>query len=559
MYAGDKAAEISRRAGEVADAWAALQAACRARRAKLQDADRLYRFLSQLRALQLWMDDVVRQMNTGEKPRDVSGVELLMNNHQSLKAEIDAREDSFAACIALGKELLAAQHYAAADIRDKLLHLSDLRNALLRRWEERWENLQLILEVYQFARDAAVAEAWLVAQEPYLMSQELGHTIDEVESLIKKHEAFEKSAAAQEDRFSALQRLTTFEVKEMKRRQEAAEAAERERREREAAEAAAARDAVDRAAEPDPPPLASPLEMSVYGNKLKPNRHHSPTERRACDKFCPVTYRCVVHTCTRVVVRRTSTKAAEKAQERPHSQPEASPRPASPSDAQPALLPATASAPASASASKPTPPKPARLSSEYAPLVKSRSRSKSPFRSFRWRTAKKLIAGSHHSDDEEGASPAGEDEGVEGTLVRKHEWESAAKRASNRSWDKVYVVAKEGRMAFYKDQKSYKATPEQHWRGEAPLDLNRAVVEVAANYTKKKHVFRLRLDNGAEFLLQAHDEAEMQWWLDGLRARAAAPPARSHTLPAPAAEPKRRSFFTLKKKSVQPLLYLFSP
>jgi hypothetical protein len=71
----------------------------------------------------------------------------------------------------------------------------------------------LVLEVYQFARDAAVAEAWLIAQEPYLMSQELGHTIDEVESLIKKHEAFEKSAAAQEDRFSALQRLTTVSVK----------------------------------------------------------------------------------------------------------------------------------------------------------------------------------------------------------------------------------------------------------------------------------------------------------------------------------------------------------
>lgn len=73
----------------------------------------------------------------------------------------------------------------------------------------RWENLQLILEVYQFARDAAVAEAWLIAQEPYLMSTELGHTIDDVENLIKKHEAFEKSAAAQEERFGALERLTT--------------------------------------------------------------------------------------------------------------------------------------------------------------------------------------------------------------------------------------------------------------------------------------------------------------------------------------------------------------
>lgn len=66
-----------------------------------------------------------------------------------------------------------------------------------------------VLEVYQFARDAAVAEAWLIAQEPYLKSQDLGHTIDEVESLIKKHEAFEKSVAAQDDRFSALHRLTT--------------------------------------------------------------------------------------------------------------------------------------------------------------------------------------------------------------------------------------------------------------------------------------------------------------------------------------------------------------
>ena len=31
-----------------------------------------------------------------------------------------------------------------------------------------------VLEVYQFARDAAVAEAWLIAQEPYLQNMDLG-------------------------------------------------------------------------------------------------------------------------------------------------------------------------------------------------------------------------------------------------------------------------------------------------------------------------------------------------------------------------------------------------
>ena len=40
----------------------------------------------------------------------------------------------------------------------------------------------------------------------------LQHTIDEVENLIKKHEAFEKAAAAQEERFVALERLTTVNI-----------------------------------------------------------------------------------------------------------------------------------------------------------------------------------------------------------------------------------------------------------------------------------------------------------------------------------------------------------
>ncbi|KAJ4442212.1 hypothetical protein ANN_12078 [Periplaneta americana] len=210
-YAGDKAKEITNREAEVVTAWANLQGLCDGRRQKLADTGDLFKFFNMVRTLMLWMDDVVRQMNTSEKPRDVSGVELLMNNHQSLKAEIDAREDNFTACISLGKELLSRNHYASNEIKEKLLSLTNQRNSLLHRWEERWENLQLILEVYQFARDAAVAEAWLIAQEPYLMSQELGHTIDEVENLIKKHEAFEKSAAAQEERFGALERLTTHE------------------------------------------------------------------------------------------------------------------------------------------------------------------------------------------------------------------------------------------------------------------------------------------------------------------------------------------------------------
>lgn len=66
-----------------------------------------------------------------------------------------------------------------------------------------------VLEVCQFSRDASVAEAWLIAQEPYLSSGDYGQTVDGVEKLLKRHEAFEKSTATWEERFAALERLTT--------------------------------------------------------------------------------------------------------------------------------------------------------------------------------------------------------------------------------------------------------------------------------------------------------------------------------------------------------------
>lgn len=42
------------------------------------------------------------------------------------------------------------------------------------------------------------------------------------------------------------------------------------------------------------------------------------------------------------------------------------------------------------------------------------------------------------------------------------------------------------------DQKSAKTAPEAHYRNESPLDIRTAVAEVAADYTKKRHVFRLK-------------------------------------------------------------------
>lgn len=46
------------------------------------------------------------------------------------------------------------------------------------------------------------------------------------------------------------------------------------------------------------------------------------------------------------------------------------------------------------------------------------------------------------------------------------------------------------------------------------LSLNGAKVEVARDYVKKEHVFRLILENGGQYLLRAKDDNEMNTWIN---------------------------------------------
>ena len=49
--------------------------------------------------------------------RDVPGVEVLIEQHQTRKVEIDAREDSFQDVVKMGKDLIARNHYATPEVK----------------------------------------------------------------------------------------------------------------------------------------------------------------------------------------------------------------------------------------------------------------------------------------------------------------------------------------------------------------------------------------------------------------------------------------------------------
>ncbi|XP_009889534.1 PREDICTED: spectrin beta chain, non-erythrocytic 4-like, partial [Charadrius vociferus] len=100
------------------------------------------RFVGAVRDLLAWMDGVLCQMGAGEKPRDVSSVELLMNDHQGLKSEIEARGKSIAACLELGKTLILSKSPAAGEIKVHVEKLLAKKKEMMEKWDKHWEWLQ---------------------------------------------------------------------------------------------------------------------------------------------------------------------------------------------------------------------------------------------------------------------------------------------------------------------------------------------------------------------------------------------------------------------------------
>ncbi|XP_037257634.1 spectrin beta chain, erythrocytic [Falco rusticolus] len=458
-YAGEKAAGIQEQEQEVARALRALLEACSGRRARLVDTADKHRFFGMARDLLSWMESTVRQIETQEKPRDVSSVELLMKYHQGIRAEVDARSKSFSTCLELGKKLLHRKHQDSPEIKAKLVELVGKRKAMMEMWEQRWDRLRLLLEVCQFSRDASVAESWLMAQEPYLASSDYGQTVDAVEKLLKRHEAFEKSSATWEERIAALRKLTTLELLGGRTLREGL--------------------ARDEAAHPQAPDYCLDLDGELEAG----SEEEEEEEKR----------------------KGTSTRDAS---------------PSATDGPEPLVQMTGDEEPASPS------PWPPREEPEEPATLPARTCSIQ----------------------------------LEGYLGRKHDLEAATKRASNRSWSTRYCVLRGGQLAFFKDAKSRALGLPCH--GEEPLGLRDALCEVATGYKKKKHVFKLRLSNGSEWLFHGKDEEELQAWLQGLstaitECRSSRGKAQSLPLPPAPAPPepplprkdkeKRFSFFPKKK------------
>uniref|UniRef100_A0A8C9W713 Spectrin beta chain n=1 Tax=Scleropages formosus TaxID=113540 RepID=A0A8C9W713_SCLFO len=517
LYAGEKAEAIASKEQEVMQSWKELLTFCEECRVQITTVTDKLRFFGAVRDLIIWMDSIICQIGTGEKPRDVSSVEVLMNYHQSLKSEIEARNKNVLLCIEMGKTLLAARNPAAEEIKEKLDKLVAKQKEMSEKWDKHWEKLQHMLEVHQFAQEAMVAEAWLTAQEPFINSRELGNSVDEVEQLIRRHEAFRKAAATWEERFSSLRRLTTVEKLKAEQSklpptpllgrkvfldpQEASpsrsltsldlrgtvggeakvayvrqdlkperlqpkidhilESSRTERdqekeQERERESEMVLADVVLR--EPGREMLNGESPRDPRGSRSDPQMDHYRRERH--------------------IVEQLQEREAAQVREMPrllNGLPEKSVRPDRPRARDR--------------------PKPRRRPRPKEPNTGETRRSRSAPAQSSPPVPQPPTHTVHH----------------EGFLFRKLDIESQ-KKSSNRSWVNLYCVLSKGEIGFYKDAKNT-TTP---YNSEPLLNLGSCTCDVTNGYKKKKNVFTLKTKDGSEFLFHAKDEEDLKGWITNI-------------------------------------------
>ena len=465
---------------ETIEAWTDLIDKSQQRKGKLVQAEQLQAYFDEYRDLMAWINEMLAKVTAPELATDVSGAEALIIKIKEHQTEVDAREEIFEDFYKTGKKLIKDKHFLANEVEEKIRVLEQRQNLLNRTLANRREIYDLNLDTRLFLREASILENWIVSREVQLKDAELGESIPHVEDLIRKHDDFEKTVAAQEEKFLALKRITMLEqlFKKQKEEEEAAKLAEKERIEKERIEALKQRE-VQRITEE-----RRRNEKQIDNRTEKPPIFSSPQN-----------------------------KAQHEQQQQSPETPASGLKPSASSDSLSQVQKSNSFVNIFGDRLR-------RGSEGNVKRAESmKSGPKGPKRTPSFTTRKR--ATSFKKNQKAGDQFDLPQVEIQGYLERKCLLQSGGKRAPVRSWKVFNVVLCGQLLAFYKDEEDFN---QQKGAAAPPVNILNARCDKAEDYTKKKNVFRLSLPDGSEFLFLAASADEMNDWVNKISFHANLPP-----------------------------------
>lgn len=187
---------VTSRQKEIREIWKHTQDKAKDRRSRLESAVGQQIFMNSSKSLLVWIDSVKDVLASKEKARDVETAENLLKKHNELGDEIKTQGDEFKEVIALGKQLIQ-RNPNLTDVAELMDRLAKEQDDIHTKWLDKHKQLQQGVELQVFNREADKIDATTKSHEAFLEYTHSGDSLDDVESIIKRHNDFENTLGAQ--------------------------------------------------------------------------------------------------------------------------------------------------------------------------------------------------------------------------------------------------------------------------------------------------------------------------------------------------------------------------
>ncbi|XP_052269284.1 spectrin beta chain, non-erythrocytic 1-like isoform X3 [Dreissena polymorpha] len=524
----DAAEHIAAKHEEMVQAWNVLVEKASLRKEKLNQAEQLQLYFNDYRELAAWISEMMAVVSGLEYPRDLQGAEASMARWKEHRAEVDSRKDAVNRFLDTGKAMIEAKHFLRDEIHSKVADLNSSWQLLLATLKQTQVLSEQNLEAQQLKHEMEQLEGWMSVRDGQVSDRNYGDNITLVEELLRRQQDFEKTVEAQTDKFHAIKRATQLEksVMSQKQLQQEADLARKEKdrleemRRREQGRIMETRTTEERRREKEMLKAQDIiLRRQKSGGEASESDEDRTDERRKAvgrassiknEKGSGSAVRRAISFRSRQDSELAPAPVLQKAKEFRQGEGVVTPPPTSDEP-----VPDLPSAPPPEMSKSPIAKKehmspPLSPKQKHLEHVKSEDKKKrTP--SFNLRNRSRSFKDKHRLPENLPAAA------MEGLLERKQELQSGGKKATIRSWKNYYAVLFGQLLCFFQDKKGYS----EKFAVAPPVNVHQARCEVASDYTKKKFVLRLRLHDGAEFLLEAPSQSEMQDWVSHINRYAA--------------------------------------
>lgn len=180
------------------------------RQSRLNEANTLHTFFRDIADEESWIKEKKLLVGSDDYGRDLTGVSNLKKKHKRMASELNNHESTIESCQSAGQTLIEASKYGSEEITQRLNALATSWNELREISQTRSRKLEESIIYQKFLARIEEEEAWISEKQQLLTVPDLGENMATVQSLLKKHVAFQNDLANHSEKCTEINNAGTL-------------------------------------------------------------------------------------------------------------------------------------------------------------------------------------------------------------------------------------------------------------------------------------------------------------------------------------------------------------